>query len=48
VFGVLVVLVGRSPMAFWAWLATVVVIPGGVILEESILKFNESGCESSK
>ena len=40
-FGVLVVLVGRSPMVFWAWLARVVVIPGGVILEESILKFCE-------
>jgi hypothetical protein len=35
-------------MVFCAWLATVVVIPGGVILEESILKFNESGCESLK
>jgi hypothetical protein len=35
------VLVGRSPMVFWAWLARVVVIPGGVILEESILKFCE-------
>src|SRR4051812_46905180 len=31
--GSLVVVVGRSPIAFCAWLATVVVIPGGVILE---------------
>lgn len=37
VSGVLVVEVGRSPIAFWAWLATVVVRPGGVIL--SILSY---------
>lgn len=31
-FGVLVVVVGRSPIDFCAWLAAVVVIPGGVSL----------------
>jgi hypothetical protein len=30
-------------MVFWAWLARVVVIPGGVILEESIFDVVSSG-----